>query len=441
MTEDRSPYAAPTQLDARPSVDVSTPRSRMSRKQFLGLGGLSAATLLAGGGLAAAAPSTAQAAASKGYGPVKYTSESVGRAALGIPSDARLVWWPYNSPRSAYIQDAVAKLGANDILVLPEASESYYVDSSKGFVSNNYQWNEMVRVKRGLVGAGPGAVVEIGPSSYRAPKQLKKDGGANERAIGCSTANGIFANFEMRGRDLGGIAYHALAFTKPGSKVVQVYANAAHRGFRNSPGGETAAFLFLHVDKATVLRSEVECRDATGKRVGSSPIMMGWCNNLLVQDCYFHHAVGGMPSMFGSSSGQFTRVRSEYNGSGGSGGVASYDPTEGWGLSGSCFNFEYCTGTFHLDDCTFICNYLNRTDPKQPVGYDQGNVGGHVGGGSATDSLKLYVTSPTFDGGSKPGYFDFQIQRTYAGSSQKMLTSDLHVNDASGKAVPFYVRN
>ena len=158
------------------------------------------------------------------------------------------------------------------------------------------------------------------------------------------------------------------------------------------------------MDKATVLRSEVECRDATGKRVGSSPIMMGWCNNLLVQDCYVHHAIGGMPTMFGSSSGQFTRVRSEYNGSGGSGGVASYDP-------------------------------------KQPVGYDQGSVGGHVGGGSATDSLKLYITSPTFDGGSKPGYFDCQIQRTYAGSSRKMLTSDLHVNDASGKALPFYVRN
>ena len=190
----------------------------MSRKQFLGLGGLSAATLLVGGGLAAAAPSTAQAAASKGYGPVKYTSESVGRAALGIPSDAKLVYWPYNSPRSAYIQEAVAKLGANDILVLPEASESYYLDSSKGFVTNNYQWNEMVRVKRGLVGTGPRSVVEFGPSSYRAPKQLKKDGGANERAIGCSTPNGIFANFEMRGRDFGGIAYHALAFTKPGSK-------------------------------------------------------------------------------------------------------------------------------------------------------------------------------------------------------------------------------
>lgn len=437
MTEDR----ILTSAGRGPRHAVQAGHPQLSRKQFLGLGGLTAATMLVGGGVAAGTASTAQAAAGSGYGPVRYTSESVGRAALGIPSDARLVYWPYNSPRSAYIQEAVAKLGSNDILVLPEADQSYYIDSSKGFVSNDYQWNELVRVKRGLVGAGPGAVVEIGPSSFSRPKQLKKDGGANERAMGCATTNGIFANFEMRGRDLGGIAYHGLAFTKSGGKIVQVYANAAHRGFRNSPGGETSAFLFLHVDKATILRSEVECRDSTGKRVASSPIMMGWCNNLLVQDCYFHHAVGGMPSMFGSSSGQFTRVRSEYNGSGGSGGVASYDPTEGWGLSGSCFNFEYCTGTFHLDDCTFICNYLNRTDPKQPVGYDQGNVGGHVGGGSATDSLKLYIANPKFDGGAHPGNFDFQIQRTYAGATQHMLTSDLHVTDSAGKAVPFVVRN
>ncbi len=415
--------------------------STISRKRFLGLGGLTAATMLTGGALAAGSAAPAEAAAASGYGPKRYTSLTTLKSELGVPSDANLKWWPYSSPRSATIQEAIAGCQPHEILVLPEASQSYLVDSSKGFVSNNYQWNEMVRAKRGIIGLGPNSVIELSDSSFRAPKQLKKDGGANQRAIGCSSPNSIFANFEMRGRDFGGVAYSALAFTKSNCRIVQVYANGAHRGFRNSPGGETAAFLFLHSDNPTVLRSEINCRDASGTRVGSSPIMLGWSNNSTVTDCYFHHAVAGMPSTFGSSNGTFTRVRSEYNGSGDSGGVASYDPTEGWGLSGSCFNFEYCTGTYTFNDCTFIANYLNRTDSSQPVGYGQGNVGGHIGGGSATDSLKVYVNRPTFDRGAKQGYFDFQIQRTYAGSTQRMLNSDLHVTDAAGQAVPFWVRN
>jgi len=117
--------------------------------------------------------------------------------------------WPYPSSRTdangttIYIQNAVKLLGANDILVLPEAGQSYLVDTSHGFQRNGAAgpwrdattenfYDEMVRVKRGIVGMGPSTKIELGPSSFSRPEQLRATGGVSTKAIGLLILKLIF---------------------------------------------------------------------------------------------------------------------------------------------------------------------------------------------------------------------------------------------------------
>src|SRR5690606_26850388 len=130
-------------------------------------------------------------------------------------------------------------LGENDILVLPEREEPYWINSSNGFmaagvkevdgvgsnglkdgsripiVSNERLWFEMCRARRGILGLGPGAVIEPTNSGYsRGPQPILQnqtsgnqfmnrymlDGsvglinGVQEKLIGCESASPFFAN-------------------------------------------------------------------------------------------------------------------------------------------------------------------------------------------------------------------------------------------------------
>jgi hypothetical protein len=397
------------------------------------------------------------------YRPIRLTSIAQLRANLRIPASTNLVMWPYTSPRGAFIWDVVQTLGPLDALVLPEATESYLVDTDPGFVSDTRRYFEMVRVNRGLIGMGPGTVIEPGSKSGRwpfsAPRQLKAAGWTVERMFGCSTDFGYYGNFELRARDLGGIAYHGICHNKPDGVIERVYGNGGSRGFRNSPGGESGTFGFNGL-RGQIYNCEIDQRDhVTRQRVGSSPYMFNRSGDIVVQDVYAHHAVAGMPTCWNVVNGKMTRVRSEFNGSGSSGGVADYEPSQGWGLAGSCFNFELCSGTFDFDDCTFICNYQNNFDPSQPVGAGSGNVGAHIGGGTNVGSAIFTVRNSKIqnpaltrgfhdwgsDGPNRVGgpRFDIQWHLDYAGlpGTQDLTANAFRIFDATGAVVPFKRRD
>lgn len=470
-------------LDSKPDADVDPPtdpaplppaplppsplpparRTRFGRRALLG-GGAALAVGAAAVGAAAVTgvgPFSPQGTPPRSlppesYGPVGITDFDALQAMVGrtsadlgrIPADVKLVRWPSASPGGASINEVAATLGERDLLVLPEATEPYLVDSSRGFqrfradapwgeTTEAQLWDEMTRLPVGLVGMGPGTRVETSASPFSRGPQLKSDGGCSNKVIGVSRASGYFGNLVAGGRDYGGVAYHYFAYSPSAgdSSFERLSMLGAHRGFRNSPGGE-AGSLMGQGDRLVVRHCEVDCRDAGGKRVGSSPFMTAGGRDHLVEDCYFHHAIAGMPVWYDVTNATATRVRSEFNGSGSSGGVAAYDPVQGWGYGGSAWNLEKCRGRFTWTDCTLICNYQNNYDANQPVSFGQGNVGGHIGGGSDTDSCVLNVVRPRIDWGSDGPTnwdgqrFDLQFQDTYDGRRQAQRSEDIQISDA-----------
>ena len=270
------------------------------------------------------------------YGPVGITDLDALRAMIGnpkgllgrIPADVTLVPWPSASPGGASLNEVAATLGERELLVLPEATEPYLVDSSKGFqrfradapwgeTTETELWDEMTRLPVGLVGMGPGTRLETSDSSFRRGPQLKSDGGCSTKVIGVSRARGYFGNLVATSRDFGEMAYHYFVYAPSShdSSYERLSMLGAHRGFRNSPGGE-AGSLGGSGDRMVVRHCEVDCRDATGKRVGASPFMTSGGRDHVVSDCYFHHAIAGMPVWYKVTNGTALRVRSEFNGPG-----------------------------------------------------------------------------------------------------------------------------
>lgn len=146
-------------------------------------------------------------------------------AELGrLPADVQLVRWPSASPGGASINEVAATLKERELLVLPEASEPYLVDSSRGFqwfradapwgeTTEAELWDEMTRLPVGLVGMGPGTRVETSASSFGRGPQLKVNGGCSNKVIGVSRAGGYFGDLVAGGRDYGGVAFHYFAYS------------------------------------------------------------------------------------------------------------------------------------------------------------------------------------------------------------------------------------
>ena len=169
------------------------------------------------------------------------------------------------------LDEVFASLGANDILVLPERAEPYLIDSSRGFMasgvnavdglngtkipvtSNSRLWFAMARARRGLIGMGPGAVVQPSASAWtqgRQPVPMKAYftsgssmtlSGAQNKLIESDNNNGFFGNFTLRGRDFGGVAYGGLV----GRQFVRLNIDGAWRGFASVPNGETGGINIL----------------------------------------------------------------------------------------------------------------------------------------------------------------------------------------------------
>jgi hypothetical protein len=236
-------------------------------------------------------------------------------------------------------------LGVDDILVLPERAEPYYVDSSNGFmydsnvaswsdgallVNHGYMFGEMAHARRGILGLGPGAVVALKPSSFTQGPQGDSstryytdtsgvkhyENGCWEKIIGCGHAAAYFGNFTMApSLDFGGVAYNGIGYGGQDGNTItfeRIYAQGAHRGFASVPNGETGTITMNH-GTYKVYNCEIDCRLPNGTAVGTSPIM--W-NNMLggtVDTCYFHHSYKGMATFWScGGTNEITNVRSEY---------------------------------------------------------------------------------------------------------------------------------
>lgn len=249
------------------------------------------------------------------FRPVSYSSVTEARTALGAPADANYVMWSFGNTD---LETVFSSLSPNDILVLPERTEPYIIDSSKGFmaagvasidgvganglkdgsrvpiVSNPRLWFEMSRARRGIIGLGPGAVIQPSASAFtQGPQAILQDQpsgdqfqriyfqsgatqnmvGAQNSLIGFEAANPFFANFTMRGRDFGGVSYSAIkksGGTQQVNTFKRLHLDGAWRSHAGVPNGETGG-ITLNGGTYLIENCELSSPD------GGSPIM--WNNN------------------------------------------------------------------------------------------------------------------------------------------------------------------
>jgi hypothetical protein len=386
----------------------SSPKSilerEMTRKEFLGWSAVVVASIFGLGGIAkmlishAATPTVAAepelGTATSPAGVITDAAASSGKAvrfaapATPAPPDSGNIYRPYavtdpkalpHAPKDANyvswatvgvttIDQAFAKLGNNDILVLPERTAPYEIDSSKGFTQG---WYSMTYAKRGLVGLGPGVIVQPSASNFRSGQVNVGNDGNQNRIVACDIAGAYFGNFEMRGRDFGGVQYDAINLTGSNAAWERLYFHGAHRGFKAAPDGETGAISGYQGTNQQVYNVEVDCRDpATNVPVGTSPFMFNVQSNVTVVDFYGHHAYAGMPTFWKVTNITTTRLRSEYNGA---------KP----GIGGAGINHELVSGTVTHNNPTLIIGETG-TSP-------------HISMGTDSTTATYYFNNPTID--------------------------------------------
>ncbi|TWP33479.1 hypothetical protein [Leekyejoonella antrihumi] len=301
----------------------------------------------------------------------------------------------------------MATLRPNDVLVLPEDEQPYEVDSSRGFQMTSRNFHSMAYLQRGLVGLGPGAVVQPSASAFGRGRQTYTQG-MQEKMIECRAASAYLGNFTMYGRDFGGVGYNATRMTGTGATWERIYFRGAHRGWLAVPPGEAGAITGYKGSGMRVYNCEIDCRDQSGLSVGTSPMMWNAQSDVQVADAYCHHTYVGMPTFWKVNDAIATNLIHTNVAQG-----APYSPG---------VNVEQSSGHFQFNDCTFIIDYGTH------------NRRFHLQAGKQPSSIRFDIRNPTIDAGPWPG--DFSIQ-TSPGSPQ--LVSDIHITRANGSAYPFRV--
>lgn len=231
------------------------------------------------------------------YLPISYSDLATARAELGAPTDATYVIWNHGNQD---LQTVLSSLADNTILVLPERPEPYWIDTSNGFmasgvkevdgidpvtglkdgrrypvVSRSNLWFGMARIKRGIMGMGPGAVISPRASSWtqgpwpihaKQPEGQKfsyvymTNGtrsnitGAMSHLIETGEQNRpFFANFRITGRDFGGVQYTGISsghasVTARTTTVRRIHFDGCWRGDAAVPTGETGGLGMLRGD-------------------------------------------------------------------------------------------------------------------------------------------------------------------------------------------------
>lgn len=253
------------------------------------------------------------------YQPISYATPQAALAGLGLPPDTPYIMWDDGWD---HLGEAHAAMSANQVLFLPERDDPYLIDSTNGFMaagvkeidgvgSNGLKdgsripivdraghWFEMTRARRGIIGFGPGAVIEPSASSFsRQAQPILEDqiegqkfqtlyylngstqtlNGAQETLIGYDHASPIFANFTLKGRSFGGVAYSGIkptGGTQSSNTFKRIRFDECWRSHDGVPNGETGC---LTLNRGTYLIENCDIITPKNSVSGGSCIM--WNNN------------------------------------------------------------------------------------------------------------------------------------------------------------------
>lgn len=309
------------------------------------------------------------------YGPVQISDI----AELDLPDTFNYVPWKWK--RGTSLQDVFKLLGTNDVLVLPEDEKPYLIDTSKGFRQGDGIHDiAMARCKAGIVGMGPGTVIDLSPSSF-AQGPATGASGNRQKILECWAARAVLMNFTMHGRDLGGCSFDAIKGAAPDIRMERLLLQGAHRGMTAAPPNEAGGLVNHKAPRMIIRRCEVDCRDPkTGKPVGSSPVMLNVSDGCLIEDTYVHHASIGSPTAWSLTNLTTRRLRSEFNSTG--------------------FNHELVQGTVVHEAATFIIDRATRKTGK----------GSHISIGTNKTSAKYMITMAEWDTGHEQAPASFFVQ-------------------------------
>ncbi len=399
-------------------------------------------------------------------GPKSYSTLAQARTDLGAPADANYVTWNPSWPKDRDLEDVFSSLGSNDILVLPERPEPYIVDSSEGFRAQNVKsvtgrygqlpivssykgkatrtWFAMARARRGIIGMGPGAVIQMSQSSWTQEPQIEDKGstqsdgfvspgrfytkldgtsggeliGSQEKVIEAESGQSFFGNFRMKGRDLGGVAYNGIA--AKGGTFVRLDLSGGWRGFQPVPNGETGGISTGGKDRTYLIsKCILGTRDDSGKRVGSSPIMVNSSLGGTIEDTDASESVAGMLTIWNSWGKHTLRnVNTRFN--------------QGPGLNleknQSGLEIEWLGGSIWSD--------YQGNGGKSPKPADQGTGGKlHLNIFTEGTSAKITLRGVDIDKGPTAGAVNVQSY----GTNQQQKLSDITAFDAQGNSIPIKV--
>ena len=400
--------------------------------------------------------------ADNGQGPISFANLEQAKASLGAPADANYVVWNTSWPKTRDLEDVFNSLAPNDILVLPERPEPYVIDSSEGFRAANVKsvtgrngqlpivskykglrsartWFAMARARRGIIGMGPGAVIQMSQSSWTQERQIEDKGsvqtdgwtspgrtytkldgtaggelvGSQEKVIEAEHAAPFFGNFRMKGRDLGGVAYNGI--TAKGGSFVRLDLSGAWRGFQAVPNGEAGAISTGGTTNYLISRSILGTRDDAGNRVGSSPIMINTSVGGTIEDTDVSESAAGMLTIWNSSGRHYLKnVNTRFN----------YGP----GL-----NLEKVQSNFFLEwNGGSIWSDYKGTGGRSPKPADQGTNGKlHFNIFTEGASAQLLFRNIDIDNGATAGAVNIQ---SYGNQQQKL--SDIKAYNRQGNAFP-----
>lgn len=402
-------------------------------------------------------------------GPVSFANLAAARAQLQAPADANYVMWNASWPIDRDLEDVFAtELGENDILVLPERPQPYVIDSSEGFraagvasVTGRYgqlpivsryknqrtarTWFAMARARRGILGLGPGAVIQMSQSSWTQEPQIQdkdsveSDGwispgryytdtsgvvrtelvGSQEKIIESATDSAYFGNFTMQAHDLGGVAYNGIVASKGSPVFERLDLSGSWRGFSAVPNGEAGAIASGGTGYYTIRKCVLGTRDNNGNRVGSSPIMINSSTGGgLIEDTDASETVAGMMTIW-NSRGKHT--------------IRNANARFNWGPG---LNLEKLQSGFELEWIGgSIWSDYQGNGGKTPKPSDQGTKGKlHAQIYAENGSALITFRGVDFDTGPTAGAINIQSY----GNTQQHL-ADIRRYDADGNSLPVKV--
>jgi hypothetical protein len=405
-------------------------------------------------------------------GPVSFATLAAARAALHTPADAQYVVWDPSWPVNRDIEDVFAtELGDNDILVLPERTQPYIVDSSEGFraasvqsvtgrygelpIVNRYKnirpartWFSMARARRGILGLGPRTVIKMSDDTWTQEPQLQDKGsnmenntyvspgrywtntsgvrqselvGCQEKVIDSDHDSPYFGNFVLKSRDLGGVAFHGVSIGAGSNGVAErLDLSGAWHGFLGIPNGESGGVTVRNNNNYLISKCLLGTRDSTGFRTGTSPIMINTTmGGGRIEDIDSTETYAGMLTLWNCGG---KHVLSNVN--------------TRWTNPG--INLEKCQAGFELE---WIggSNWSNYNDnggkPGKPS--DQGlyRNGLHISLNSPGGSAKITLRGVDLDRGPVAGALNVQSW----GSDTQQTAATITCFDVNGASIPVKV--